>query len=45
MDKILDKLYLGDLNGATNYQMLKKNVLSFVNYIGNHSYSLSSSWL
>lgn len=32
MDKILDKLYLGDLNGATNYQMLKKNVLSFVNF-------------
>jgi len=30
MDKIIDKLYLGDINGASNYYGLKRAVNLFL---------------
>lgn len=49
MDKIIDGLYLGDIQGASNLFMLKRMVTStlIVIYLslGYYSYFTSSSWL
>ena len=44
MDKIIDGLYLGDIQGASNLFMLKRNVyILLFNFLGYNPYLASSS--
>ena len=46
MDKIIDNLYLGDIQGASNLFMLKRivNIIVHNIIIGYHTYFTSSCW-
>ena len=43
MDKVLDRLYLGNIEGATNLFMLKRMVKINIKPVGSHSYFISCS--
>ncbi len=44
MDKIMDRLYLGNIKAASNYQRLKQLVIPLSKPLGNHPHPASSSW-